>query len=603
MPANYIAIKKSCVARKKKTKDGKPLTEKEKNVCAEIAVEWWVKKHEKPFPKEDVVQGITEDKLELREHILNSAYWDKHFTDGAIWGQLNDPDNSFNAVDEILSKIGAEDNYIRVKIADASKYKRFKITEIKKDVIAILGMVDKTAATEIQAYLFKKKDDAGDGLAVKDIVKWIREQNSVVSADELEWAVTKEVDELFEHQLNYDVVCEARVLDMADIDKEALATAGITELDKDLMGIEFKLVHANTNSNKDTFLSDELQTASVTPKYKPINWQHTDRIIGVMLDSVYTDSTENADTKTIVEDPYLKVTGVIYKYKFPAYAAEMLKRHKEGNLTFSMETWFDAAECSICEGRFSKQSEYCEHLKDRHSPASTASRILRGLTFSGAGVVDYPADEDADSISIGNKSNLEEDDNMPKTENQVVFESEKELNTFVAEEVAKEVKKLQDKEGVAALKTSLTEASDQIKTLETTIAAKDTELEAAKEVAVTVQKEFDGFKAELEKDTIAEKRVAELIEAGIVFPEDTEKKDKIVMSIRAMDKDAYVQYKEILVASIKKEDTTEETNTDVDTTEASVDVPNPKDNVNKKFAALTAILDKTTKYEKTEKEV
>ena len=231
------------------------------------------------------------------------------------------------------------------------------------------------------------------------------------------------------NHLEYSIICKAEICDPSSIDKEKLAAAGIEEIDKDLMPVKFKLVHANTNKNKDTFTKEELASAEKTPKHKPIDWQHTDRIIGVMLDSSYNEGAYDEASGDILEDDYLEIDGVIYKYKFPAYAAEMTKRHEEDDLLFSMEVWFEEAECSVCGGRFASSADYCEHLQGRMMEGSTASRILRGLTFGGAGVVDNPADEDAASVTLGSEDKEEienkEEDNMPnKNESQVVFESE-----------------------------------------------------------------------------------------------------------------------------------------------------------------------------------
>ena len=49
---------------------------------------------------------------------------------------------------------------------------------------------------------------------------------------------------------------------------------------KDLMYIKFELMHANVNRNKDEFTTDELKTNYKTAVAKPINWEHTNEIIG-----------------------------------------------------------------------------------------------------------------------------------------------------------------------------------------------------------------------------------------------------------------------------------------------------------------------------------
>ena len=401
-------------------------------------------------------------------------------------------------------------------------------------------------------------------------------------------------------KLEYPIVCEAEICDPTTIDKDKLAAAGIKDIDADLMPVKFKLVHANTNKNKDTFTKEDLKASELTPKYKPIDWQHTDRLIGVMLDSSYNEGSFEEASGESTEDDYLEIDGVIYKYKFPAYATEMTQRHEEGNLLFSMEVWFEEAECSVCGGKYAQSSDYCEHLKGRMLEGSTASRVLRGLTFGGAGVVEKPADEDASSVSLGEKNkNIkpEEDEDMPKkNEGQIVFDSENELNDYIQAEVTKALDKVKDEEGYKALKKDLETATEKIVTLEKVIEDKDKEVGEANTKVSDSEKEFADFKEELEKDKKTDERVSDLIEAGINLPEEDEKKEKIVASIRKMSDEEYTQYKEMILTSIassktEAEEETEETSTEA---EAATDVPNPS-NADEEVSALRAILNKTSK--------
>ena len=407
------------------------------------------------------------------------------------------------------------------------------------------------------------------------------------------------MDKVLGTHLEYPILCRAEICDT--IDKEKLAAAGIEDVDADLMPVKFKLVHANTNKNKDTFTEAELQSAEKTPTHKPIDWQHTDRIIGVMVGSEYKEGATDEASGETVEDPYLEIDGVIYKYKFPAYAAEMKQRHDDGELLFSMEVWFEEAECSVCGESFANSADYCEHLKGRMLEGSTANRILKGLTFGGAGVVDRPADEEAESVSLGAENKEEdkskEDEDMPKAnEGQIVFDSDKELAEYVKVEVDKALDKVKSEADYKTLEAELTEANTKISDLEKTLEEKDAEIAKAEEKINSVQAEFDKFKEELEKDKQVEARVSELIEAGIKFPEDEEKKEKIVASLRNMSDEEYAQYKELIVmtAEAKKEEAKEK-----DEDKPEVDVPNPSI-ASEKFSTLKTILDKTSKYEKAE---
>jgi len=572
-----------------------------------MAAKWWVKKHGRPFPKEEgyVADVKKKDLTELKNIMLDGTFWDSNFDKGSIWGQLNDPEHSFDAVEEVLAKIEAPADYVRVRQNDPSKYKRFRIVDLGKGIKAVIGFPKDGKGSEVQSYLFKKKKENGEAWwTVKEAVKWVKEHKGKASADAIDWSSQEEISEAFEHLLEYELVCQAKIINIDDISTEQLAAAGLSKIDKDLMPVEFKLVHANTNKNKDTFLKEELKKASDTPKYKPIDWQHTDKIIGVMLDSSYNEGSTDKGTGKIVEDDYLKVVGVIYKYKFPAYAAEVIKRHENNNLFFSMEVWFDQAECSVCQAVFEKKADYCDHLKARGLPESTTNRVLKGLTFGGTGVVENPADKDANSISIGeeNFDNIKEDNIMPKkTDGQVVFDTEKEFEDFVKERANELVKAQKDEQGVTQLRADLTKSQDEVNELKTKLTAKDTEITAAKNETVVVQTAFDVYKSGIEKEKTFQERLGILADAKIKLPEKPEVKDKVMASIKEMTNEAFNDYLEILKASQGKVEPV------VPGTPAAagaqVDVPNPSiDTDTVKFPALRAILDKAANKKEEKKD-
>lgn len=160
-----------------------------------------------------------------------------------------------------------------------------------------------------------------------------------------------------------------------------------SEKTDDLMLVEFKLCHAGINNNMDEFLEDEMEKGYKTIRYKPIDWEHTTQNIGVVYDSEFVKATEE-------ETSYIKCYGYIWKYKHPTEAQATYQRYIDGNLTFSMETWFDKAECSECKGEFKKPDKYCDHLLSRYE-THAVSRKLHGLNFGGAGIVKKPADKKA----------------------------------------------------------------------------------------------------------------------------------------------------------------------------------------------------------------
>lgn len=187
------------------------------------------------------------------------------------------------------------------------------------------------------------------------------------------------------------------------IDKPNNANAdaiAIQNRQRDLMYVRFELCHANVNRNKDQFFSEELSSGFKTAIAKPINWEHTNEVIGHIYESEYIPFTpETASEVVDTNTDKIVCNGVIYKYKFPARAREIEKRYEDGNLFFSMETYFQRAKCSTCGELFPADGPYCEHLTSRRANGSTTARGLMGLTFAGAGCVGTPAD-DARGLAI-----------------------------------------------------------------------------------------------------------------------------------------------------------------------------------------------------------
>lgn len=186
---------------------------------------------------------------------------------------------------------------------------------------------------------------------------------------------------------------------------EAIAKKNIT---KDLMYIKFELLHANTNRNSDTFLEKEVANAYKTLIDKPINWEHRpSEIIGHIYDSHYVkyDDSVAEGSKVDTNTDVVICEGVIYKSKVPQRAMEIQARYQTNDLFFSMETFFESAECSECGKKFGLESQYCEHLQARYQIGNEYHRILHGLLFSGAGCVENPAD-DAKGLLVASNKNM-----------------------------------------------------------------------------------------------------------------------------------------------------------------------------------------------------
>ena len=170
---------------------------------------------------------------------------------------------------------------------------------------------------------------------------------------------------------------------------------------KDLMYIKFELMHANVNRNKDEFTTDELKTNYKTAVAKPINWEHTNEIIGHIYESEYVPFEGVVASDVNINTDKVVCHGVVYKYRFPSRAAEISSRYDNNNLFFSMETYFNKVQCSECQEFFDSSPQYCEHLKNRYN-GSNASRRLLDINICGAGCVKTPAD-DARALALASQ--------------------------------------------------------------------------------------------------------------------------------------------------------------------------------------------------------
>lgn len=470
-----------------------------------------------------------------------------------------------------LQQIITDKDYFYIQSEPVVNFENFDVSTEKDGVFCFSGIKDKEQIPSIFFFEVGK-------WKLLDAIMYLKNMAANVTKDSINHASAEEVERVFDENRTF-IICEASIKE--DVDKEKLAKAAKLEsVDPDLLPVSFKLVHANQNKNKDIFDAKDLELAKNTPKLKPLNWQHVEPIIGVMYDSDYIEASEK-------EDAHLLVDSVVYKYRYPEYANEIIDRHNNDTLRFSMEVWFKEAECSVCGHTASKQDDYCEHLKNRYIPGSTSARILRGIVFGGAGVVDNPADVQAESVSLG--ENHSKEDIMPKnTEGKIVFDTQAELDSFIKEKID-EVSKAEEKdEMIENLNTEITNLKTELENV-----SKELETEKANIVKLTeekevIEKEFASFKENLEKEKTLEARIVELVDAGVVIPEST--KEKFHESVKEMSEEAYTMYKELLVASIKeKANNTEEEN---DT--PPVDVPNSSNaSNNKPFSTLRTILDKT----------
>jgi hypothetical protein len=363
---------------------------------------------------------------------------------------------------------------------------------------------------------------------------------------------------------------------------EFLSKAGLNK-QKDLLYVAFKLVHTGTNRNKDTFLEDELKAATGTPVLKSLNWEHTNENIGVIYDSKFIDATEK-------EPSHLVVAAAVWKMKFPERAAEMVDRFTQNTLTFSMETWFEKAQCSECGKIHDKTDDVCDHLLNRFLSSSNVSRVLKDLTFGGAGVVKTPADIDAEALAIAKmfKNNTEGvSKDMDDKALQMLEDAQKEkklaeekINQIFSEKQTAEVELAQSKTTIEDLtkqldfaKSELVSTKDALETLATAHNGLKKQLE-----------DLSAVVAGIETQKKAEARCETLASIGFGPGKDNDKYQEHFERIKALDDKAF----DALVEACKLSESAK--GTIIPTGDADTD-KNKKKLVKTDFPALAKLLE------------
>jgi hypothetical protein len=286
---------------------------------------------------------------------------------------------------------------------------------------------------------------------------------------------------------------------------------------------------------------------------KLLNWGHKEPNIGVIYQSKYIPASED-------ESAYIDCLAAVSKYKYPTYSKEMIERHQNGELFFSMETWFKNVQCSICDEVFLKEDSYCSHLRDRFSEGSMNSRILRGLTFAGAACVENPADVNAASLAIASEKDKEETGQNTKIEEELI------VDMFSKEQVDEMVK-----EAVAVYLTKIEELENKNKELDNTAQASladvtnlSKERDELKTSFDSLVKEFDELKTSIAAERVARTRMFELASLGFAVPDalaNEKEYNELFTKVMAMDNNSFDILKQIILANPK---------TDVSTTSASV---------------------------------
>jgi hypothetical protein len=175
--------------------------------------------------------------------------------------------------------------------------------------------------------------------------------------------------------------------------------------DADITYIGFTLCHEGANKKGDRFTLDELKRAWKSIAHKPINWEHAEPNVGVVLDSALKvpEGRRNEDKLVATHSPaQIDCVGGIWKARYPEYNALITKGAQDGSLKVSMEAYFQGADYVI--------GEYDETIPEDEAPEGMqhylgtyaekfsnkfVSRALKDVIFGGVGITATPADSEA----------------------------------------------------------------------------------------------------------------------------------------------------------------------------------------------------------------
>jgi hypothetical protein len=214
--------------------------------------------------------------------------------------------------------------------------------------------------------------------------------------------------------------------------------------DSDLYYVQSILVSSSWNKNDDIFDKAEVWKARNTPEHKPTNLEHNeDIIIGHIISNwPITDDGELIPESTEISDlpnKYHILTGsVIYTgFSNPELrdrSAKLIAEIENGTKYVSMECFFKGFDYGVLnhktnEYKILARNEATAYLtkflkayggNGQHDDYKIG-RVLRGITFTGKGFVDRPAN--SDSIIFTKHMFAEKDNNIIEEKNQEIVQS------------------------------------------------------------------------------------------------------------------------------------------------------------------------------------
>jgi len=196
----------------------------------------------------------------------------------------------------------------------------------------------------------------------------------------------------------------------------------------DLQYLSAILVSSGENLNHAYFMPSELVAAENTIINKALDVEHEEEaIIGHMVSRAFIDKKGNPlsidelaskeSASLDAQDMHIAVSAVVYKSRFPDIAKEIADKEWA---SVSMECYYQDYDIKIGELVLSKQEaealglasssnsilgKAARVVKDgKEIAAGKVARVLRGICFSGCGIVKHPANPSSDILEVANSN-------------------------------------------------------------------------------------------------------------------------------------------------------------------------------------------------------
>ena len=373
-----------------------------------------------------------------------------------------------------------------------------------------------------------------------------------------------------------------------------------------MMYVGFKLLHFDTpNSNGCIIPIDEANERSWSVVNVPIDWEHSVStknmpftfvrkagdvgIIGhVIAQKVVVPQNGNEQAQidenklfNIEKDekPFLFALGVIHKSKFKEDAEQIQGRFSNGELTFSMECRYTKLQCPECSKIIDvgtdSTDEPCEHLENYFFFHSVSDKkvnsyvleevadkimlssdgdiqpyILRDVHFTGASIVERPADKKAYAISLGADNKMISDiiggEKLMYREFETQEDFDKEINLHISKAKA-ELESL-SKDEKASFSDAIKQRENKI--VELTKRVGDLESEVTK-----VTEEYDDYKTSIESAKTLTERLAKLAEIEYVVDSTDEAHAKFISEMSEDSFSVFVERQKKLIETLKNKNT------------------------------------------------